>query len=333
MVTISSVEDKIRHHYVPKAYLNYFANAQGKVRIYLKDDPDKCIEQAPDRFAYHKYYYSQPLPDGDKDNNRLEDFFGTVEGKWPPIVERLLAREDVNDVLEEIFSFMALQRARVPASRDACEKMLAEKVKATARVMDTAGYFPPKPEGHEDILETAQVSIDPHQSIHAMVHLIRGMEAVYDRIGIGALHNTTNTPFLTSDNPVVWFDPRVPESALCPYVLQRGGPVVFFFPVTPRLIIYGDSSMQAAFAREGFRHGDLPKAVHVRMMNRMICRFAYRAVYAQNAGQEAVIRKYAHLSPVLRTETVPVEGGELLFNGYVFGKRERKPKWEESSEI
>lgn len=320
--------DKKRHHYVPKAYLKFFCDSQDMVRVYLKDDPGKCIQQSPDNVAFHKYYYSQPLPDGGKDHNRLEDAFLTLEGKWPPIVERLLAREDVNNDLEDIFSFMALQRARVPASRDASEKMLAAKVKATARILDAAGKFPPKPEGYEDILDRAQVSIDPHRSIHAMVNIIRSMEAVFGRIGIGALHNTTDIPFLTSDNPVIWFDPSVPEAAMRPYALRPGGPIVLMFPVSPRLMIYGHSSMHDPFAHYGFRHGELPTRASVKMMNRLICRFAYRAVFALGAGQEDVICKHAALSPVLRSHAVPVGRGELLFSEYVFGKRERKPKWE-----
>jgi hypothetical protein len=38
-------------------------------------------------------------------------------------------RENVNDRLQNIFQFMALQRARVPASRDAVESVLAVTIK------------------------------------------------------------------------------------------------------------------------------------------------------------------------------------------------------------
>ena len=67
--------DKKRHHYVPKAYLKFFCDEQSKVRVYLKDDPDKTIHQAPDKTGLHKYYYSQPLSEGRKDHNRLENLF------------------------------------------------------------------------------------------------------------------------------------------------------------------------------------------------------------------------------------------------------------------
>jgi len=319
--------DKKRHHYVPKAYLKFFCDEQGKVRVHLKDDPDKLIHQSPDNTGFHKYYYSQPLPDGGKDHNALENLFSELEAKWPPIVERLRRRENVNDSLEDIFAFIALQRVRVPASRDACETMRAEMVKATARLLDATGKLPPKPEGFEDIANHVEVSIDPHQSIHAMVDMIRGVGRVFHQIGIGALHNMTDIPFLTSDNPVIWFDPSVPEAKMRPYVLEIGGPVVLLFPVAPNLMIYGHSSMRERFAYDGFGNRELSERGSVKMMNRQICRFAYKAVFAHRAGQEALIRKHAGVSPVLRTKTISVKKGEIIFHQNVFGKRERKPKW------
>ena len=240
--------DKKRHHYVPKAYLKFFCDEAGKIRMYLKDDPDKVIHQAPDNVGFHKYYYSQPLPEGGMDHNTLEDVFSDIEAKWPPIVERLLQCENVNDSLMDIFAFIALQRVRVPAARDAAEKMLAELVKVTARRLDAMGKFPPKPKGFEDILDRVEVTIDPHQSIHAMGHMLQGIEQVFDQIGLSAIHNLTDIPFLTSDNPVIWFDPSIPESNMQPYVLQPGGPMVLLFPVAPNLMIFGHSSMRGKFA-------------------------------------------------------------------------------------
>jgi hypothetical protein len=204
--------DKKRHHYLPKAYLKFFCNEQGMVRVYLKDQPGKAILQSPNSVGFHKYFYSQPLPEGGLEHETLEDLFSEIEAKWPPIVERLREKQDIDDSLEDIFAFMALQRARVPASRDATEKVDAETVKSIMRVLDAAGKLPPKPERFEDILDRVEVSIDPHRSIQAMLNVLQGIGQLFDRIGIGALHNATDVPFLTSDNPVVWFDPSVDDA-------------------------------------------------------------------------------------------------------------------------
>ena len=107
---------KKRHHYVPKAYLKAFCDEQKKIRVYLKDHPDKVIHQSPNNVGFHKYYYSQPIPEGGKDHDSLEGFFSEIESSWPRIVERIRRREDVNDSLEVIFNFIALQRVRVPVT-------------------------------------------------------------------------------------------------------------------------------------------------------------------------------------------------------------------------
>jgi hypothetical protein len=166
------------------------------------------------------------------------------------------------------------------------------------------------------------------KSIHAMVEIIKGLgNQVFDKIGIGALHNMTEIPFLTSDNPMIYFDPSIPEDQMKPYTLQPEGPIVLLFPVTPEILIYGNTSMHEQFIFSGFGDGELSDPNHVESINRNICRFAYKAVYSQKTGQEELIKKYAEKSPILMTETIQTEKGELFFAQNVFGKRGSKPKW------
>lgn len=318
---------KKRHHYIPKSYLKFFCDNSGQVLVYRKDDPCKAISLSPDNTGFHKYYYSQPRPDGGKDHNALEDCFPKVEDKWPGIVDRLHRRENVNDSLIDIFQFIALQRARVLASRDATERIEAERTLALARRLDKAGKLPPKPMGFKNLLDQVEVSIDPHQSIHAMMPMIEGSCQVFDLIGFCALHNKTDVPFLTSDNPVIWFDPSVKDADLRPYVLRPNGPVFLLFPVSPSLIIYGDSSIRDEFVSEGVGIADISEVNFVEIFNRQICRFAYQAVFAQKAGQEQLIQENATLSPVIHFDRITKGKGEIVKFQMVFGKRERKPKW------
>lgn len=319
---------KKRHHYVPKAYLKSFCDHKGRIRVYRKEDPGKSIHQSPDNVGFHKYYYSQPLPDGGHDN-RLEDLFSQFEGRWPLLVDRLRRGDDINDPdsLGLLFDFIALQRVRVPAARDAVEAARAEEVMSTLRGMDAHGILPPKPSGQDDILDHIEVAIDPHQSILAMKTLMGGIDRVFAEIGLGALHNKTDIPFLTSDNPVIWFDSSVPEAEMRPYEWRPGTPLVFIFPVAPDCIIYGHSSMREQFASQGFGYGDLPDRKSAQVMNRLICRFAYETVFAQEKGQEALIHEHAHVSPVLQTSRVPGTHGEFSSFSNVFGSRKHKPKW------
>jgi hypothetical protein len=319
---------KKRHHYVPKTYLKSFCDDGGKLYVYRKDDPAKVIQQSPDGVGFHKYFYSQPLPDGGHDHDKLEDYFSKYEAKWPDIVKKFRAKKDVNNDLGMIFAFIGLQCARVPAARDACEKLLAETVKATMHQMDAAGKLPPPPKGFEDILDYVDVAIDPHQSIHAMVHIIKGVGELLCRIGIGVLHNKTKVPFLASDNPVVWFDPSLAESEMRPYAVRLDGPIVLMFPVAPDLMIYGHSTKHAQFACQGLRYGELSDATTVQTMNRQICRFAYESIYANEPGFCELVKENADVSPVIRTDVIPAPNGQFVLSQFVWGKRTRKPKWE-----
>ncbi len=205
--------------------------------------------------------------------------------------------------------------------------MLAERVKADLQLLDEAGEPPPKPKELEDLFDKLQVAIDPHQSIHGMVEMIRGTGTLLSLIGVGVLRNETDLPFLTSDNPVMWFDPSAAEGDLRPYSVLPNGPIMFLFPIAPDLCICGDNVMRDQFAYEGIRYGKLNKPGSVIEINRQVCRFAYESVFAQRTGQEVLVREHAALSPVLESQTVWRDGKRALAFRTVFGRRTRKPKW------
>ncbi len=191
-------QEKKRHHFVPKAYLKAFCNPEGRVLVYRKDKPEKVLKMAPDAIGFERHYYSQPLPEGQQDTNTLENMFSELEGQWPSLASKLSNGEDVNDLLSVLFEFLALQRIRVPASRDVTEAKLSNVVKKTLQELHAAGQLPAMPPGLK--LSDINVSIDPHQSIHGMVVQLQSEVAhVMDRAGFWAVRNETGRPFLTSD--------------------------------------------------------------------------------------------------------------------------------------
>jgi Protein of unknown function (DUF4238) len=162
--------EKKRHHYVPVTYLNKFTHASGNVFAYRKDRPQPPLYTSPNAIGFETYYYSQPLPDGGRDNNTFEDFFGTIESKWTPLAERLRSGSDATNNFtssdfEALFMFLGLMRVRVPATRDMVEISLSDQVKAEARLLDRLGKLPPKPDGMEDILDHMVAAIDPHRCV------------------------------------------------------------------------------------------------------------------------------------------------------------------------
>jgi hypothetical protein len=120
---------------------------RGRLLVYRKDGPPEPIPVVPDATQFRRYYYSQPTPEGGQDNNTLEACFSSIESDWPDTIAKLHRREDASDRLENIFQFIALQRVRVPASRDLVEAQLAQTVKDTMKVMLANGTLPPPPQG------------------------------------------------------------------------------------------------------------------------------------------------------------------------------------------
>lgn len=315
-----------RHHFVPKAYLKAFCDLSGRLHVYRKDAPQTPLYVAPDATQFRRYYYSQQTADGRKDNNTLEAFFSNVEAPWPAIVARLSRREDVNDSLETILNFIALQRARVPASRDLAEAMMAQTVKDTMQDMLRSGKLPPPPAGLN--LEDVNVAIDPHRSLQSMVSMLQGIGELFSMMGFAAVHNTTTHTFLTSDNPVLWFDPLLPFEEQRPYTIDpERAEVILFFPVTPSLAIVGASSYKQTYASHGLLHSDVPDEAWVNQMNAQTCRFAYEAIIAQGPGHEDMIASFADVSPVHEAVSAPMAKGIGTVHRQVFGPRTSKPKW------
>jgi hypothetical protein len=317
-----SQNEKKRHHYIPITYLGKFTDGAGKVLAYRKDEAQEPLYLQPSAIAFERYYYSQPLPDGGRDNNTLEDYFSTIEGTWTPLVDRLRAGTGTTADLEAIFTFMGLMRVRVPAARDMVEVLLAEQVKALARHLDQQGMLSPKPAGHEDILDHLNVAIDPHQSLHAMPSLALGFGFVLDHLSFQVLHNATDISFLTSDNPVVYFDPTVPEASVLPYRVQPPtGPIELVFPIDPETVLRGLTGPP------GLHHITITDRQSVKRINRFVARFGYRFVFSRDRAHEALIAKHAGTSPVMEVSGLSGPTGGAPACGYVFGVRPNKPKW------
>jgi hypothetical protein len=319
-------DTKKRHHYVPIAYLRAFTGTDGRIWAYRKDAPETPLHVQPAAIAFERYYYSQPLEDGGRDHNTIEDFFSKLEGEWPPMVDRLGRGKAAGEDIGILHEFLALMRVRVPAARDMIELSLAEMVKAGARAMDRAGDLPPKPKGMEDILDHLDVAIDPHRSMLAMPALVQGLSRVIAMLGLQVVHNETKTDFITSDNPVVWFDPLVPDDQMQPYRLDPTlGRVELLFPMTPRLLLRGHYGLRGT---SGLSHVRLSATSEVKRINRMAARFGYRFVFANSDSYGVLARKYAAASPTIRIQRIPQGAGELVLSEYVFAPRVQKKRWE-----
>ena len=314
---------KKNHHYVPICYLKGYVDRDGRVFAYRKDKPEPPLHMLPSEIAFERYYYSQPIPEGGR-NNSLEDFFSTIETTWPAVTDRMARREDVSSLIDDIAVFLTMMRVRVPAARDMAELSAAANIKATVRQLDAMGELPPKPVGAEDLLDHLVVPIDPTESLRAMGSMAEGFSKTFDRMGFEILHNETNISLISSDNPVVYFDPDTPEKQLRPYDAAPPKRIELLFPVNKRLVLRGHSDL---FGKKYVRHRTLVRSDDVKRINKFVARFGYRFIFAADEHHAPLVKKYADWSPVLRSEAIPHKGGTLIWHRTIFGARRPKPKW------
>lgn len=325
-------DNKKKHHVVPATYLAGFVDSSGKCYEYRKDDPRKPNYNIPREVGHRRYYYSQPMPDGGRDNNSLEDFFDReLESKWPDLLQKIRDKTELSLKDHELlFQFVGMLRVRVPAARDSIEHYLAELIKTTAQQLDDTGQLPPKPPELEniDLLKDVLVSIDPHQSIHAMATMMKGFAVVLDSIGFKIFENKTSIPFISSDNPVANFDPDLPEKKMLPYVISRDRMrIELLFPLDNKHILHGHSDYREHYVRDGIMYEELDKNKCVKRFNRLICKFGYEKIFTCSKDHEPLIEKYAPLSPIIKINKIPVNEGYFNLSTNTFGKRSKLPKW------
>jgi hypothetical protein len=320
------VTEKKAHHFVSQTYIDGFCNEAGKVRAYLKDDPAKHWWASPDTVGFENYYYSQPTPDGGQDNSRLEDFFSSIETTWPSVIAKIRRRESPNNWLDQLLLFALMHRVRVPTMRNAAEKMLAESVRMTARHLNDLGELPTPPAGFtfEYLDKNLAISIDPHKSIHAMPHFAQGVNRIFQSVGYKLIENETAEAFITSDNPVIYFDPTVPPELMCPYSIDRQRlDIELMFPINTRLMLWGHSKLKST----PLSYQRATNTKFVKRANVIVARFANRMVFSNVAHHQPLIEKYGNLSPVISVIHLETPTGRGVIARFIFGKREPMPKW------
>jgi hypothetical protein len=315
-----------RHHYVPVTYLRNFADSSGQLHVFRKDDPARPFRQRPESTGFERYYYSQFDDAGARDDDRLEAIFSEIETSWPTIVAAFANREVMFEAAPHIITFLSLMRVRVPAFRDAAELHLGHSVHTQALLLHAAGKLPPLPDRYPDLMEKIQVTIDPQKSLEMMAQALNEMGKLFAALSFDVLHNATDQAFLTSDNPVIYYDPRVPPLAMRPYTIpQDASRIELLLPVSATMVLRGRTRPR----RSDIGHRTISDRRTISLINRLICRFGYRTIFATDTREALLIASTAALSPVARLDREPApQGGYYSFGHFIFGPRPDKPKWD-----
>ncbi len=287
-----------KHHFVSITYMDGFTDETGRVQVYRSEDPQNPHATQPRATGYQKQYYSQPLPEGGIEHHRFEDLFNTIETVWPETVRALEARRLSQAISFNVQGMQTIMRVRVPAARDRTALMLEAKLRSECKALEEIGALPPEFARYSGQSGTVPIGINPHETLHAMKQQFKEFGDLCFRLGFEVLYNRTGIPFLTSDNPVCIYDPRLSPVDRRPY--DYSGEVELLFPVTSRMIVRGSSKRGPANVIS--RQGDITDRRIVRRMNETIAQFAYRMTIARDRSCDEIIQRHAALVPTIRTE-------------------------------
>jgi hypothetical protein len=324
--------EKKKHHYVPVTYLSRFTDDEGFLSVARKTIPSKLIRARPAGVAFRRFYYSQPLPTGGHDNNRLEDMFASFEADWRELSELLIQRQPANHYLKQLMGFIGFQRLRVPAFREAIEQAMANYAMAGLRELERRGELPPPPEEYPNIVNDTVITIDPHQSIHAIAQLLRLLGPFLDSLGYVVVENECDIEFITSDNPVSYFSSGTSDLAIRPYAVRRDRPAELIFPIGPKTLVYGASADRERFRSRGLKYVRWRDPNRVRRVNRIIARFAYEAVFSRTSLPPSFLLAHGVESPILEPGFPGFDPDHVVMPPFAFGTRTRLHKWDRNKD-
>ncbi|MBP2511742.1 DUF4238 domain-containing protein [Sphingomonas sp. PvP018] len=314
--------ERKRHHFVSVTYLRSWADAGGKLHAYRCDRPTSPLHVRPEEIGFENYYYSQTREDGSRDNDSFENLFGNVETRWPRVLDAVNAGSLGPAVLLALYSMVTMMRTRVPAARDYHEALMALETRTSLKALADMGKLPAKLKRYEDELDTVEVTVNRQRTLGTMGEDMRRFGDMTRRLGFEILRDDTGIGFLTSDNPVAYFDPA-DAGIRRPYI--ENTKVEFYFPLSPQYVLHGGNRL--------LRHGPIPRfggiadPKKVLAINRITSRFAYRLAFARDRSNDDLIQRHADTSPVLDARVVRRPGKIDYHIGHKFAGRPVLPKF------
>ena len=182
--------EKKKQHYVPKGYFRIFSK-DGKVDVIVKET-NEIIHRVPiETQGFKKYFYSK--------DRAIEDFFAKIEGKCLPLLNRIVLSKSLKNFSKEEYThllrYISFQHSRTPKSKEdvenACHTITQKLVSDGLSI-------------NED--EYKSFISDIH--LRSIKHSLDGAHNLRD-LKFFVLFNCSETPFITSDHPVVFYNPAL----------------------------------------------------------------------------------------------------------------------------
>ena len=315
-----------RHHTIPRVYLKNFIDADERLTLFSKR-LDRIIRPLPQKALTRWFYYSQPQ--GGQDN--VEHGFETtllheLEEQYPSLYEELT--QGTCSSIELLFQTLAISRVRSPAFREVFELALADYVDGFVRALPKK-QFPKPPQSIPDLWDKIFPAIDPHRSLHAMPHYMKHYMAGVTSCSFAVAIAPKGIEFLTSDNPVIWFENRyqLGSETIFPFTPTQNTRV--FFPLNKRMTLVGRlrRNGESEF-REGFMEATRPM---VRSINEMQLACSWDATIGTESIPLVRKRHYSKLAPCMKVESFDPESNEYQLAPFTLAPMRDKLKFKRKS--
>jgi hypothetical protein len=309
-----------RHHFVSVTYMNGFTDDAGKIRVYRSEAPEEPIHVKPAAIGFEKYYYSKDRPEGGEEHHELEDLWAAIEEVWPATLRAVRARRLSPAISFNVLGMVAIMKTRVPAARDRNSLLMAAELRASMEALERIGKLPTEYQIYAGKLDTVPVAANPKRTLAKIFEEMKEIGDLYFRMGFEVFHNSSDLPFITSDNPVCFYNPVDFIHRRSPYDLEAD--VELIFPLDAHTALRGNSKLKPV--NQIVRHRQVRDASAVRRLNRTIAQFGYRYVIAADRSSDDLAGLYAQCCPTVEIEVRPEgdEGRDIkIIWRHVFGPR------------
>lgn len=253
-----------RHHFVPIFYLKRFASRPRRINVYnLKRD--RLFEDVSLREqCYRRGFYVR---------QELEDHLAQFESRAAPVlakvVETAIPPECGSTAREVLLRFASLQLLRTLGAMEQTRRQMTEFRSA---VFDASDPNRPPEDSHERLLELVLTQVPVFA------------DAIQDLVPV-VIRNTTERPFIASDQPVVRYNLYCEGVTWCGVLGARCGGLQVFLPLSPAVtLMLSDGRVYKVGARGSARSVEAtPDDINV--LNKMQAISAHLNLYSSQADQ------------------------------------------------
>ncbi len=248
------MSEPVRHHVVPKCYLEAFHNSGRKLHVLPKGSEREPFESSLNNVAVRKNYYSFNLGEG-KYDARIERTLADLEGVAKPILQKIISYNMITkQQKEDLAIFIGILHTRNPNFRKGTEESLRQVMEAikNTTIDDDKSFFEIFGDIPDKIEEVAGGKENVRSWIKENVNVVIPTEASLEHISSGITIGTIlssmrwrfwiNTfedlPYITSDNPCYVCNKVAEKSPYGAGIAVKGSRL--HLPISPKVCLIAD---------------------------------------------------------------------------------------------